>query len=36
MYGDEASVADKAKDRFIYNTVNVSFDLTANSTDAVM
>lgn len=30
MYGDEASVVDKAKDKFIYNTVNVSFDITAN------
>lgn len=36
MYGDEASVTDKAKDRFIYNTVNVSFDITANASDAVM
>jgi len=30
MYNDEASVVDKAKDKFIYNTVNVSFDITAN------
>lgn len=31
MYGDEASVADKAKDRFIYNTVNVGFELEAGN-----
>jgi polyisoprenoid-binding protein YceI len=30
MYGDEASVADKVKDSFIYNTVNVGFELKAN------
>jgi len=30
MYGDEASVVDKAKDKFIYNTVNVSFDIVAS------
>ncbi|AWW31741.1 YceI family protein [Echinicola strongylocentroti] len=29
-YGDESSVADKAKDKFIYNTVNVGFDIKAN------
>ncbi|NMM49316.1 YceI family protein [Marinigracilibium pacificum] len=29
MYGDEASVADKAKDKFIYNTVNVGINLVA-------
>jgi polyisoprenoid-binding protein YceI len=29
-YGDESSVADKARDTFIYNTVNVGFDLQAN------
>lgn len=28
-YGDEASVADKARDKFIYNTVNVGFSLIA-------
>ncbi len=31
MYGDEASVADKAKDQFIYNTVNVGFTLEAGT-----
>ncbi|MDN3670091.1 YceI family protein [Echinicola jeungdonensis] len=29
-YGDESSVADKAKDKFIYNTVNVSFEIQAD------
>ncbi|MBS9524671.1 YceI family protein [Litoribacter ruber] len=29
-YGDESSVTDKAKDSFIYNTVNVGFELNAN------
>ena len=29
-YGDEASAVDKAKDQFIYNTVNVNFDIQAN------
>lgn len=29
MYGDEASAVDKAKDKFIYNTVNVSLDVVA-------
>lgn len=29
MYGDEASVVDKAKDKFIYNTVNVELNLKA-------
>lgn len=28
-YGDEATAVDKAKDQFIYNTVNVGFDLVA-------
>ena len=28
-YSDEASVADKTKDKFIYNTVNVGFSLQA-------
>jgi polyisoprenoid-binding protein YceI len=28
-YGDEANAVDKAKDKFIYNTVNVGFELTA-------
>ncbi len=31
MYGDEASATDKAKDSFIYNTVNVGFELEAGS-----
>lgn len=30
-YGEEASITDQAKDKFIYNTVNVGFDLTANA-----
>jgi len=29
MYNDEASVVDKAKDKFIYNTVNVGFNIVA-------
>ena len=29
-YGDEASVVDKAKDQFIYNTVSVNFDIETN------
>lgn len=29
-YSDEASVVDKAQDKFIYNTVNVSFEIKAN------
>jgi polyisoprenoid-binding protein YceI len=36
-YGDEAGAADKAKDKFIYNTVNVGFELTATApTSATM
>lgn len=35
-YGDEATAVDKAKDKFIYNTVNIAFDITANASDAVM
>lgn len=31
MYGNEASVVDKAKDSFIYDTVNVGFEFTANN-----
>ena len=31
MYGDEASAVDKAKDRFIYNTVNVALDIKAEA-----
>jgi polyisoprenoid-binding protein YceI len=34
-YGDEASVADKAKDKFIYNTVNVSLDIDASKDNTV-
>ena len=30
-YGDEASVLDKAKDRFVYNTVNVGLVLVAQA-----
>lgn len=36
MYQDESSVADKAKDKFIYNTVNVGFELEAGTTEATM
>lgn len=35
MYGDEASVADKAKDEFIYNTVNVGFSLETGASAAL-
>jgi hypothetical protein len=28
-YGDEATAADKAKDQFIYNTVSLVLDVTA-------
>lgn len=31
MYGDEADAVDKAKDKFIYNTVNVGFNVVANA-----
>ncbi len=35
MYGNEASVVDKAKDNFVYDTVNVGFTLEAgNNTNA--
>jgi polyisoprenoid-binding protein YceI len=30
-YNDEANVVDKAKDRFIYNTVNIGFNLVASN-----
>ncbi len=30
-YQDEASVVDKAKDKFIYNTVNVGFNIVADA-----
>lgn len=29
-YGDEANVVDKAKDKFIYNTVNIGLEVTAS------
>ncbi|TDQ19536.1 YceI-like domain-containing protein [Algoriphagus boseongensis] len=29
-YGDEATAVDKAKDKFIYNTVSLELDVTAN------
>lgn len=35
-YGDEATAVDKAKDQFIYNTVNLAFDVTATADDAAM
>ncbi|MBL6450000.1 YceI family protein [Fulvivirga sp. 29W222] len=31
QYNNEADVVDKAKDKFIYNTVNVGFDIVANN-----
>lgn len=34
-YQDEAGVADKAKDKFIYNTVNVGFELEAGTNTAM-
>lgn len=30
-YGDEASAVDKAKDKFLYNTVNVGFEIEAGT-----
>lgn len=30
MYGDESAAVDKAKDQFIYNTVSLVLDVTAN------
>ncbi len=33
-YGDEANAVDKAKDKFIYNTVNVGFEITASTSNA--
>ncbi|MEM8894944.1 MAG: YceI family protein [Bacteroidota bacterium] len=33
-YGDEAGAVDKAKDKFIYNTVNVGFDISASAAAA--
>tara|TARA_R110000796_G_scaffold77585_2_gene173466 strand:- start:42892 stop:43629 length:738 start_codon:yes stop_codon:yes gene_type:complete len=34
-YGDEASAVDKAKDKFLYNTVNVGFELEAGTKPAL-
>ena len=34
MYGNEASIADKAKDSFVYDTVNVGFELEAGTVSA--
>lgn len=31
MYGDEATAVDKAKDKFLYNTVQVGFEIEAGS-----
>jgi polyisoprenoid-binding protein YceI len=30
MYGDEGSITDQAKDKFIYNTVTVGLDLVGS------
>ncbi|MEX2335664.1 MAG: YceI family protein [Fulvivirga sp.] len=35
QYGDEADAVDKAKDKFIYNTVNVGFDIVASEDPAI-
>lgn len=35
QYNDEANVVDKAKDKFIYNTVNVGFDITATEGESL-
>lgn len=35
MYGDEASAVDKAKDKFLYNTVQVGFELEAGEAAAM-
>ena len=34
-YGDEATAVDKAKDRFIYNTVNITLDVNAAADDSM-
>jgi len=34
-YGDEASAVDKAKDKFIYNTVNITLDVKASAENEV-
>lgn len=35
MYGDEATAVDKAKDKFLYNTVQVGFEIEAGSGTAL-
>lgn len=35
MYGDEATAVDKAKDKFLYNTVQVGFELEAGTGSAL-
>lgn len=35
MYGDEATAVDKAKDKFLYNTVQVGFELEAGTAAAL-
>lgn len=34
-YGDEASALDKAKDKFLYNTVNIGFELEAGTASSL-
>lgn len=34
-YGDEASAVDKAKDKFLYNTVQIGFELAAGKASAM-
>lgn len=35
MYQDESSVADKAKDRFVYNTVTIGFEIEASASSSL-
>ncbi|ELR69336.1 Rhodanese-like domain protein [Fulvivirga imtechensis AK7] len=35
QYNNEANVVDKAKDKFIYNTVNVGFDISATENSSI-
>jgi len=35
MYQDESSVVDKAKDKFVYNTVTIGFDLKASTSKSL-
>lgn len=35
MYQDESSVVDKAKDRFVYNTVNIGFEIEASASSSL-